>query len=87
MQIIIIVVIIIYDDLVMDKVILVVYSSCGKQVAKYEFNEVFPQSMSMSSLAWDDKNSVLKIPVEMQYYNWKSSNYKVKEHITNETTT
>ena len=63
-----------YDDIVMDKVILVVYSSCGKQVAKYEFNEVFPQSMSMSSLSWDDKNSVLKIPVEMQYYNWTSSN-------------
>lgn len=63
-----------YDDLIMDKVLLKVFSPCGKTVGNYEFNEVFPQSIAVNQLDWNSTNSILTIPVELQYYNWKSSN-------------
>lgn len=60
-----------YNELVLDKLVLIVFSSCGDRVAEYTFKEVFPQSITVNPLSWDNKNSILTVPVELMYYNWK----------------
>jgi len=59
-----------YDDVVSD-MFLRIFNSKGEVTSEIKFLEAYPVSVAPAQLAWNNNDSVLVIPVEFVYREWR----------------
>jgi hypothetical protein len=82
-----------YKDIIAPYIELRLYNrNSTAPAAVYRFYECFPVTIGPSQLAWENKNQIMTIPIEIAYHRWENLNVSPKANnlmagMTNDTTT
>lgn len=63
-----------YDEIICPEFVVRMYDKLGQVVRTYRFKEVYPISVNPSQMAWSDRNSYVRVPVELAYHEFTVEN-------------